>query len=40
MSMSNTEKAVKDIPRNTRCKFSTGEKIPKALSRAGSPYRP
>ena len=27
MSMSNTEKAVKDIRRNTRRKFSTEEKI-------------
>ena len=27
MSMSKTEKTVKDIRRNTRCKFSTEEKI-------------
>ena len=27
MSMSNTEKTVKDIRRKTRCKFSTEEKI-------------
>jgi transposase len=27
MSMSNTEKTVKDIRRNTRCKFSSEEKI-------------
>ncbi len=27
MSMSNTEKQVKDIRRNTRCKFSSEEKI-------------
>ena len=31
MSMSNTEKVVKDIRRKTRRKFSTEEKIPKAL---------
>jgi hypothetical protein len=37
MSMSNTEKTVKDTRRNTRRKFSTEEKIPKALRGAGSP---
>ena len=40
MSMSNTEKAVKDIRRNTRRKYSTEEKMPKALRGAGPPYRP
>jgi len=40
MSMSNTEKAVKDIRRKTRRKFSTEEKIPNALRGAGSPHRP
>jgi hypothetical protein len=40
MSMSNTEKTVKDIRRNARRKLSTVEKIPKALRGAGSPHRP
>jgi len=40
MSMANTEKAVKDIRRKTRRKFSTEEKIPKALRGAGSSHCP
>ena len=35
MNMSNTEKTVKDIRRNTRRKFSTEEKKPKALRGPG-----
>jgi hypothetical protein len=40
MSMSNTTKRVKEIRRKTRRKFSSEEKIPKALRGAGSPHRP
>jgi putative transposase len=40
VSMSNTEKAVKDNRRKTRRNFSTEEKLPKALRGAGSPYHP
>ena len=39
MSMSNTNKRVKEIRRKTRRKFSSEEKMPKALRGAGPPYR-
>ncbi|MDG2048513.1 MAG: hypothetical protein P8J79_14980 [Halioglobus sp.] len=37
MSMSNTEKKVKDIRRNTRLKFSTEEKIRIVLDGTSAP---
>ena len=39
MSMSNTEKAVKDIRRNTRRKYSTEEKIRIVLDGKISPVK-
>jgi hypothetical protein len=38
MSMSNTTKRVKEIRRKTRRKFSSEEKIPKAVRGAGPPH--